>query len=141
MAFNGALLSMKPSASPPAQGSASGTPRDTQRDRRKGRGGDQHFIWNGNKAGERMDVFSSALRLENSRKSLLEEKAHGHQCDLCMLCCLEVSLQTEFCGGYNFTDFPWVVAAAFLVPGLQLALHFCHICASLGGCVHAMGVT
>lgn len=33
---------------------------------------DQLFIWNGNKAGERMNVFSFALRLENSRKSLLE---------------------------------------------------------------------
>lgn len=46
-----------------------------------------------------LDVFSFALRLENSRKSLLEEKAHGHQYDLCRLCCLEVSLETEFCGG------------------------------------------
>lgn len=60
---------------------------------------DQLFIWDGNKAGERMGVFSFALRLENSRKRLLEEKAHGHQYDLCRLRCLEVSLETGFCGG------------------------------------------
>lgn len=60
---------------------------------------DQLLIWSGNKAGERLDVFSFALRLETSRKSLLEEKAHGHQYDLCRLCCLEVRLETEICGG------------------------------------------
>lgn len=67
--------------------------------KKKRRGGDRLFIWDGNGAGERTDVFSFALRLENSRKPLLEEKAHGHQCDSCSLCRLEVSLEAEFCGG------------------------------------------
>lgn len=81
----------------PVEGSASETLR--QKKKKKKKEEDQLFIWDGNKAGERMDVFSFALRLENSRKPLLEEKAHGHQYDLCRLCCLEVGLQTGFCGG------------------------------------------
>lgn len=76
-----------------------GSTSETLRHQKKKKKEDQLFIWDGNKAGERMDVFSVALRLENSRKPLLEGKAHGHQYDLCRLCCLEVSLETEFCGG------------------------------------------
>lgn len=80
----------------PVEGSASETLRHQEKKKKEE---DQLFIWDGNKAGERMGVFSFALRLENSRKRLLEEQAHGHQYDLCRLCCLEVGLQTGFCGG------------------------------------------